>query len=405
MEAPLRGRVTAVEALDSGRFRVLVRSESGTREATVQGAPPRLGDVGETRGQGPTPTWATLTPNRLSGARTPFTDRVLHPRRLKALQARDQVEQGIREFFRSREFLETRTPLLVPSPGMEPHIRPMKVAGREAYLPTSPEFAMKRLLAGGLPRIFQLSQAFRDEPLSRTHHPEFTMLEWYRAFAGYEEIMRDTEELVAALCRRVHGSTRFVYQGREIDVTTPWPRLRVRDLFREHLGLELRPDTPRATLAEACADRGHSVSESEDWDDLYFKLWLNHVEGKLPAGRAVFVHRYPPSQAALAVVDSDPDGTPWAKRFEFYAGGLELGNAFEELTDPAEQRARFEKDMALRTRVYGPSFPKSPIDEGFLEALAEGMPPSGGIAVGVDRLVMLLADEPDIDFTLWLPSI
>ena len=142
----------------------------------------------------------------------------------------------------------------------------------------------------------------------------------------------------------------------------------------------------------------------DTWDDLYFRIWLNRIEPGLPADQAVFVFRYPPSQAALSVVDADPDGTPWARRFEAYAGGLELCNAFEELTDPVEQRRRFVADMAARASAYGPSFPANPLDEGFLHALEEGMPPSAGIALGVDRMVMLFADEPDLDYTLWLPS-
>jgi lysyl-tRNA synthetase class 2 len=296
---------------------------------------------------------------------------------------------------------------------MEPHIRPFFVRTHATpdesapfpptFLPTSPEFAMKRLLTGGLERIFQLSPAFRDEPRSVTHSPEFTMLEWYRAYAGYEDIMRDTEELFAYLATELFGEPVFEFGGRKISVQTPWPRLRVRDLFLELTGVDLTRSTTAADLARDCARLGLSANlEQENWDDLYFKIWLNLIEPKLPEDRAVFVTRYPESQAALAVVDSDPDGSRWARRFEAYAGGIELGNAFEELTDPIEQRKRFVKDMELREKLYGPSFPKTPLDEGFLEALAEGMPPAGGIAMGVDRMVMLLANEPDIAFTQWL---
>jgi lysyl-tRNA synthetase class 2 len=261
---------------------------------------------------------------------------------------------------------------------------------------------MKRLLAGGLERIFQICPAFRDEPEATTHRPEFTMLEWYRAHAGYEDIMRDTEELIERLARKIHGRPEIRYQGRTISVATPWPRLRVRDLFAEHAGVDLvRASTPESLAAE-CRRLGLQSSPDDTWDDLYFRIWLNLIEPRLPQDRAVLVTRYPASQAALAVVDADADGSRWAKRFEAYAGGLELGNAFEELTDPAEQRRRFIEDMELRERIYGPGFPKNPLDEEFLQALTEGMPPAGGIAVGVDRLVMLLADEPDIDFTFWL---
>jgi lysyl-tRNA synthetase class 2 len=261
---------------------------------------------------------------------------------------------------------------------------------------------MKRLLAGGLERIFQLAPAFRDEPESSTHRPEFTLLEWYRAHAGYEEIMRDTEALLESLARRIHGEPAIRFQGRRVSVQAPWPRLRVRDLFLEHAGVDLTRASSVARLTAECERLGLRAGEHDTWDDLYFRVWLNVVEPRLPPDQAVFVTRYPASQAALAVIDEDPDGSRWARRFEAYAGGLELANAFEELTDPVEQRRLFGEDMALRARLYGSGFPESPVDEGFLQALVEGMPPSGGIALGVDRLVMLLADEPEIDYTFWI---
>jgi lysyl-tRNA synthetase class 2 len=313
--------------------------------------------------------------------------RMLDPRRLWALTVRERVESGIRDFFRARGFVEVRTPVLVPCPGMEPHIRPFPV-GAAGWLQTSPEFAMKALLVGGLERIFQLCPVFRDEPDAPTHRPEFTMLEWYRAWAGADDIMRDTEELVAFLAERVHGRTQIPWRTGTIDVTPPWPRLEIPALFQAHAGVTLGTDDLRA----ACARLGLATAPDDTWDDLYFRIWLAAVEPRLPADRPALVHRYPASQAALAVLDADG----WARRFEVYAGGLELGNAFEELTDPVEQRRRFVADQALRR-----DGPAPPMPEAFLAALAEGMPPSGGIAVGVDRLVMLLAGEPDIGFTRW----
>jgi lysyl-tRNA synthetase class 2 len=285
---------------------------------------------------------------------------------------------------------------------METHIRPFAIKNSRFFLPTSPEFAMKRLLVGGLEKIFQICPAFRDEPNSVTHHPEFTMLEWYRAYAGYEEIMQDTEKLFEFLAHKLFGHPSLHFQGKEISVKTPWPRFRVRDLFQEWVGIDLVAKSTTPLLAEECKRLEIPVNSDETWDDLYFKIWLNKIEPNLPTHQAVFVTRYPASQAALAVVDTDSDGSHWARRFELYAGGIELGNAFEELTDPIEQRNRFIKDMELREKTYGPSFPKNPLDEEFLEALTEGMPPAGGIAVGVDRMVMLFADEPNIDYTQWI---
>ncbi len=344
-----------------------------------------------------------LTPNRHPVRAHRWMDRTLDPRRLRAIEIRTKVERGIREFFDSRAFRETRTPLLVPCPGMEPHIRPFRTDGN-AFLPTSPEFAMKRLLVGGLERIYQICPAFRAEPFSVTHHPEFTMLEWYRSYAGYEEIMADVEELFESLAIKIHGEPYLNFAGKRICVKTPWPRLRTRDLFLSLCGVDLVKSDTAPKLAADCKRLGLETATDDTWDDLYFRIWLNLIEPKLPEDQAVLVTRYPASQAALSVVDTDPDGSRWARRFEAYAGGLELGNAFEELTDPVEQRRRFVEDMDLREKIYGPSFPKNPLDEGFLEALAEGMPPAGGIAMGVDRMVMLYADEPEIDRTLWLSS-
>jgi lysyl-tRNA synthetase class 2 len=398
----------------AGAGKALVLTSDGMREVPFA------------RSGSPTPTagdWVELengilsvsTPNRAPEGRMSWMAHVQDARRIRAVGARTKVESGIREFFLSKGFLETRTPLLVPCPGMETDIRPLQVSSWSKekdrpkspedegprFLPTSPEFAMKRLLAGGLNQIFQICPAFRDEPRSSTHLPEFTLLEWYRAWAGYEDIMKDTEELFEFLAVKIHGKPEIPFQGRKISVKTPWPRLKVRDLFLER-GIDLVKLASRDDLAHACRGLGLTVAAEDTWNDLYFRIWLNEIEPRLPHDRAVFVTRYPASQAALSVVDSDPDGSRWARRFELYAGGIELGNAFEELTDPEEQRKRFEKDMQARARAYGPDFPPCPTDEGFLGALAEGIPPSGGIAIGVDRMVMLYGDEPEIGFTLWL---
>jgi len=393
MDHPIRGRCISIDT-----NQITVRSASGTVSLAIENAANlSLGDWVEIQGR----QARLLTPNRHPQRSMRWMDRTLDPQRLSGVATRQRVEAAIREFFLGREFLETRTPLLVRCPGMETHIRPFRV-GKSRYLPTSPEFAMKRLLVGGLEKIFQVCPAFRDEPFSPHHRTEFTLLEWYRSFAGYEEIMRDTEELFAFIARKLLGKAELRYQGQRIDLTPPWPRLRIRELFLEHTGVDLVASADRDHLARECKRLRLPVNDGDNWDDLYFKIWLNLIEPKLPADRAVFVYRYPASQAALSVVDADPDGSRWAKRFEVYTGGFELGNAFEELTDPIEQRKRFAEDMDLREQIYGQEFPRNPMDEEFLEALAEGMPPAGGIAMGVDRMVMLFADQPDIGLTTWL---
>ncbi len=363
------------------------------------------GRVEITNGQG-----SLLTPNQSPKKSILFAQRILDSRRRSAMRIRAQIELGIRQFFLHQDFLETRTPLLVPCPGMEPHIRPFSVIStihstEPKYLPTSPEFAMKQLLVGGLERIFQISSAFRDEPCSITHRPEFTILEWYRAYVGFETIMEDTESLLEYLAVQIFGQPEVRFQNKRISLKAPWPRLKTRDLFQSHAGIDLIQEDSVEKLKRHCERLGLGAQLNDPtltWDDLYFIIWLNFIEPKLPEDQAVFVTHYPASQAALAVIECDTDGYPWAKRFEVYAGGLELGNAFEELTHPFEQETRFKKDMQIRANIYGEEFPASPIDNQFLLALQEGMPPSGGIAMGVDRLVMLFANENDIDYTFWL---
>lgn len=404
LQDPLQGRCVDLvpNGHHSSRRTISLRNERGlfSREVS-QGDLVQTGDLIEIRGD----QVRLLTPNRSPGRTQRWMDRTLEPRRLHGVETRVQVEAAIREYFLSQGFRETRTPLLVPSPGMETHIRPFQTL-TGSYLPTSPEFAMKRLLAGGLEKIFQICPSFRLEPNSTTHHPEFTMLEWYRAYADYEQIMADTENLFATVAKKVLGSEEasIQFNGKSIRLSRPWPRFKIRDLFRDLAGVDLMESSTPESLAVECRRLGLDPAPEDTWDDLYFRIWLNCIEPKLPEDRPCIVMRYPPSQAALSVMDTDPDGTRWAKRFEVYAGGLELGNAFQELTDPIEQRRRFVEDMELRERIYGSSFPKSTIDEEFLHALEEGLPPSAGIAMGVDRMVMLFAGETDIERTIWLPS-
>ncbi len=411
MNSPLRGRL-----LDKAPGKILLSMSAGRSEwLEVDPGNAEVGDWvvvephSETTHSSTPRTLRVLTPNRHPKKSLRFFTRTQDLRRQRGVAMRMRVEALVRKFFSERDFLETRTPLLVACPGMEPHIRPFRLE-TGATLPTSPEFALKRLLVGGLERIFQITPTFRLEPKSSTHHPEFTMLEWYRAFAGMEDIMRDTEQLIESLALEIRGKPEIEFQGRRFSVTTPWPRLFVRDLFRDLAGIDLVACASSADLARECVRLGVAPGVSRDelskepWDDLYFRIWLNIIEPRLPQDQAVFVHGYPPSQAALSVIETHPDGSRWARRFEAYAAGIELCNAFEELTDPVEQRARFVKDMALREQVYGKEFPKTALDEDFLEALEEGLPPSGGNALGIDRLVMLVGDEPDIRYTFWLEA-
>ena len=352
-------------------------------------APLKIGDIVEISEAG----IHILTSQQSQKTALSFQERILHPRRLKAMRTRAQVETSTRAFFNQRAFHEVRTPLLVRSPGMEAHIDPFQLCTHQ-YLPSSPEFAMKKLLVGGLEKIFQVCPAFRNEPFSKQHRPEFTLLEFYRAYSNYEVIMQDFENLVEQLALQLFTKASIVYQGQNISLKTPWPRLKINDLFQQHLQIDLLQENTADKLAARAQALGIQT-HGDSWDETYFRLWLDFVEPRLAKDQAVFVTHFPASQAALARLE----GQHWAKRFEAYIGGLELCNGFDELTDAKEQRRRFTEELQLRKKLYGE---ENPIDENFLLALEEGMPPAGGVAVGLDRLIMLLADEPDIEYCFWL---
>lgn len=328
------------------------------------------------------------------------------------LAVRQQVLRSLRRWFEGEGFDEVETPALQLSPGLEVHLMafatdlvgPHPDDRRRLYLHTSPEFTMKKLLAAGVSRLFQLSHVYRNGERSRTHHPEFTMLEWYRAGAGYRDLMQDCIALTRAACRAA-GREMLRFRGTESDPFAEWEVLTVQDAFLHYAGIDLlatapdplRPDRDR--LAAEVTRIGIRVAESDTWEDLFFRVSLDRIEPHLGFGRPTFLTDYPVSMAALA--RPRPDDPRVAERFELYGCGVELANAFGELTDPVLQRQRFQADMAEKQRIYGEAYP---IDEDFLAALAH-MPDSAGIALGFDRLVMLIADAAEIDQVLWAPVI
>jgi lysyl-tRNA synthetase class 2 len=330
-------------------------------------------------------------------------------RRRDNLAARGRIITAIRTFFAERGFVEVETPALQVSPGMEPHLQAfateLKEPGQGArplYLHASPEFAMKKLLAAGMPKIFQLARVFRNAERSRTHHPEFTMLEWYRADSGYRDLMYDCEALLRA-CLAAAGTKAFRWQGRACDPTRPFERLGVAEAFRRYCNIDLLATAPDpavpdlALLADAAKPLGIAPHDGDAWDDLFFRLFLERIEPYLGVGTPTILHDYPISMAALA--RAKPEDARLAERFELYVAGLELANAFGELTDPVVQRARFVMDQEIKLRRHGMIYP---IDEDFLAALG-AMPESAGIALGVDRLVMLATGAERIEDVLWAP--
>ncbi len=325
-------------------------------------------------------------------------------------RARARLAMESRRLLGALGYEEVETPSLVPAPGMEPHLSPFEApwrpetggAPRPLWLITSPEYAMKRLLADGFERVFQLSRVFRNGELSATHNPEFTMLEFYRAGTDYQGIMADLERLIEAVARalRPGGAPQVERRGHQLDLTAPFERLTVDEAFARYAHLDLaacRGDADRLRAAARAA--GHDAGPGgEPFEDAFFRLMLTAVEPRLGLARPTYLLDWPASMASLSRVKAaDPR---WAERFELYAGGLELANGFTELTDAVEQRARLIEEQALRRRLGRPVLP---LDEPFLAALPR-MPGAGGVAVGFDRLLMLLTGAASIAEVLLFPA-
>ena len=331
--------------------------------------------------------------------------------RRQKLEQRVRILAVVRQFFAERGFVEVDTPALQVSPGLEPHLlafatelhNPQIGRTTSRYLHTSPEFAMKKLLVAGLPRIWQLSHVFRNGERSATHHSEFSMLEWYRAGASYRDLMEECAALVRA-CQEAAGVGVLSWRGRTADASRDWQRLSVTEAFHRYCGLDLlatapdplHPDVDR--LAAAARGIGIAPHPGDDWEALFFRIFLDRIEPRLGIGAPTILYDYPVSMGALA--RRRPDDPRLAERFEVYVCGLELANAFGELIDAAEQRARFLADQARKRQLYGEAYP---IDEDFLAALEHGLPACAGIALGFDRLVMLATGAADIEEVLWAP--
>jgi elongation factor P--(R)-beta-lysine ligase len=329
-----------------------------------------------------------------------------HADRRPVLLARNRIVAALRDWFATEGFTEVDPAALAVSPGNEAHLHAFATsaigtdgAARPRYLHTSPEFAMKKLLAAGETRIAAFAHVWRNRERGALHAPEFTMLEWYRAGQDYTALMADCAALLQRAARAA-GAPVLRCREATCDPFAAAERLSVGEAFRRHAGIDLlatlRPDgsPDRDALAAASPER---VAPTDTWSDIFSRILSARVEPHLGHGRATILDRYPVCEAALA--RPSPDDPRTSERFELYACGVELANGFGELTDAAEQRRRFSADMALKLRLYGESYP---IDEEFLAALAR-MPPASGIALGLDRLVMLATGAPRIDDVQWTP--
>ena len=338
-----------------------------------------------------------------------------NPKLKQSLLVRERVIDAIRAFFKSRNFLEVETPLLVKRPGAEPYLNLFETtlelpdgSSQPGYLLTSPEYAMKKLLAAGLGSIFQICKSFRNkESLGGTHNPEFTILEFYQVEVNYEELMGVFEVMILAIAEATGVENgQLIYQGKTYDLVKPYPRFSVAELFTKYLDLSADELLDLAALRAKAISLGYDLSGLDSlatdfaWEELYNQLFLNEIESRLvDFTQPVIVYDYPAPQAALArKKQTDPR---FAERFEVYLAGMELGNAFGELIDAKEQRQRLEADLDLRRQLGKKD---QEVDYDFIESLEAGLPECSGMAVGVDRLVMLFADETEIDQVLFFPA-
>jgi lysyl-tRNA synthetase class 2 len=317
--------------------------------------------------------------------------------------ARAKTVQAMREFLNSRGFIEVETPILQPLYGgatARPFITHHNTLDRDLFLRIAPELYLKRLIVGGLERVYEIARNFRNEGIDRSHNPEFTMMEFYQAYADYNDVMRQVEEMHAYIAQSVLGTMVFEYQGAQIDVTPPWQRLTLREAIMTHTGIDydLYPD--RDSLAEAMRERGYPVDPKLARGRLIDELKDIVIKGpEAKIKNPVFLYDYPRDLSPLAKMK--PGVADTAERFQAFAGGLELGNAFTELNDPIDQRLRFEDQARQRARGDDEA---QMLDEDFIEALEFGMPPTGGWGGGIDRLVMLLTNQDTIREVILFPT-
>jgi elongation factor P--(R)-beta-lysine ligase len=340
--------------------------------------------------------------------RSPWWTPDVHADRRPLLITRSRIAAALRAWFAARGFVEIEAGILQVSPGNEAHLHAFATdlvtpaLGRERlHLHTSPEFAAKKLLAAGERRVFELARVFRNRERGALHHPEFTLLEWYRADEPYTAVMDDCAAILA-VAARVAGATQVSFRGRTADPFAAPERVSVADAFARFAGIDLLAtldgrEGNRDALARAAAAAGVRHAQDDDWSDIFSRVLVERIEPNLGIGRATILDQYPLVEAALArPARADPRV---AERFELYVCGVELANAFGELTDAAEQRRRFEHEMAEKQRRYGERYP---LDEDFLAALAH-MPPACGSALGFDRLVMLVTGASRVDQVIWTP--
>lgn len=319
------------------------------------------------------------------------------------LQKRMQILRAVRKFFDSHEYWEVETPALQTMPCADMHIHgfrseyfgPDLKKIRDFYLHTSPEFEMKKLLVAGADKIYQLCKVYRNAESTALHSPEFTLLEWYRTGTTYRGIMDECETMVKSVASALDLSACH-YNNAVCNLLQPWERISVAEAFQKHAGIDLHEALSSTAALRAKAEAaGIRVIDSDEWGDIFHAIMAEKIEPKLGKNAPTFIYDYPASMACLSKKGKDPR---YAERFELYISGVEIANAFTELTDAKEQRLRFVEEMKAKQQRYGFSYP---VDQDFLSALEFGMPECGGIALGLDRLCMLLSGADSIEQVLW----
>jgi elongation factor P--(R)-beta-lysine ligase len=338
---------------------------------------------------------------------SPWWDKARHGDRRPFLEARGRIKRALRAWFDAAGFTEVEAGQLQVSPGNETHLHGLATqvlapdgTMRPLYLHTSPEFACKKLLAAGETQIYDFARVFRNREAGPLHATEFTMLEWYRAGADWRAVMDDTLALIRTAAAAVPTDT-FSWRGAEVLAQATPEIITLHQAFARYARIDLLATVDkngegiRSALAQAATQQGFRVTSDDSWSDIFSKILVEAIEPKLGLDAPTFLCAYPTCEAALA--RKSPTDPRVAERFELYVCGVELANGFGELTDPVEQRARFEADMALKQSIYGKTYP---IDEDFLAALAS-MPPASGVALGFDRLVVLASGARRIEDVLW----
>src|SRR3954471_13936927 len=324
-------------------------------------------------------------------------DLIANPDVRELFTKRAQVIAAVREWLAARGFVEVETPVLQPLYGgalARPFTTHHNALDRDLYLRIATELYLKRLIVGGIDRVYELGKDFRNEGISHKHNPEFTMLEWYEAYADYEDTATALEDLVANVAEQVFGSTRIERDGNEIELAPPWQRVTLRDAVREHAGIDLAERPSREELASAL-DR--EPDPAEGWGKLVDAVLSKLVEPTLI--QPTFLMDYPVELSPFAKAHRSAPGL--VERWEAFVGGVEIANAFTELNDPDEQRRRFEQQVEELRRGDEDA---QPFDEAFVEALEQGMPPTGGVGLGIDRLVMLLTGAKNLREIVLFPA-